>query len=159
MRGATDSCAHAAIGGGSERAQLQQLRHLDADLEMLERAQLLLEEAESAARARPREAFELSHRAALRIAGVLVARANRGRRRPLPLNAWRALEMIGGAAAERAREMTVLVRERDRLDLDDRAQPDRDLLLHHLRSTRRHLEEVRAELIGDLPTSALALAG
>ena len=39
----------------------------------------------------PREAFELIHRAALRGAGIIVARANRDRRRRLPLNVWTAL--------------------------------------------------------------------
>ena len=62
------------------------LARLDQDQADLERARQLLQQARELSAVAPREAFELVHRAALRGAGVLVARANRERRRALPLN-------------------------------------------------------------------------
>lgn len=145
-----------AQAGGAEQQRLRRLRHVGEDLAVLDRACTMLAEAQELSAAQPRAAFELSHRAALRAAGVLVARANRERRRALPLNVWTALARIGGPAAERAEEMGVLVEERERLDRAVDAQPRPALLARHLSSTASHLAAVRAEILADLPGAASA---
>ncbi|MBB5832009.1 hypothetical protein [Brachybacterium aquaticum] len=133
------------------RAQRLLLARLDQDQADLERARQLLQQAHELAGPAPRESFELVHRAALRCAGVLVARANRERRRALPLNVWTALDRLGGAAAERSAQMAPMVAERMRLDRDPRALPAPDLLAQHLADTAAHLAEVAASLVADLP--------
>ena len=60
------------------------LAQLDQDQADLERARELLRQGQELSPVAPREAYELVHRAALRGAGVLVARANREPRRRLP---------------------------------------------------------------------------
>ena len=107
----------------------------------------------------PREAFELVHRAALRGAGVLVARANRERRRALPLNVWSALERLGGEDAARAEALAPLVAERTRLDRDQSALPDPVLLEQHLAQTSSHLDRVAERLLEDLPAPLAEPAG
>ncbi|APX34467.1 hypothetical protein BH708_19100 [Brachybacterium sp. P6-10-X1] len=134
------------------------LAHLDQDQADLDRARDLLRQANDAADD-PREAFELVHRAALRGAGILVARANRDRRRRLPLNVWTALEKLGGAEAERASALPPLVAERARLDRDPSARPDPQLLGEHLQGTAEHLDEVSRRLLADLPDHVASLAG
>lgn len=146
-------------GGPALRSLRIQLAQLDADQACLHRARQLLQQGEGLSTTRPRDAFELVHRAALRGAGVLVTRANRERRRPLPLNVWRALERIGGSAAQRSSELTELVAERERLGRDPSAQPDPLLLERHLVQTARHLEQISALLLDELPGSLTALAG
>src|SRR5699024_5335016 len=84
---------------------------------------------------------------------------NRERRRPLPLNVWRALERIGGSAAERSAELTELVAERERLDRDPAAHPDPVLRERHLEQTARHLEQVADLLLEELPGPLAAPAG
>lgn len=128
------------------------LARLDQDQADLERAHDLLRQGRRLAEADPREAFELVHRAALRGAGVLVARANRERRRALPLNVWTALSRLGGEEAERAEQLGPLVRERTRLDRDASAQPDPELLRRHLEQTAAHLELIAGRLLEDLPS-------
>ena len=98
------------------------------------------------------------HRAALRGAGVLVARANRERRRALPLNVWLALERLGGQDAERAESLAPLVAERMRLDRNAAARPDPELLSTHLAQTSAHLDLVAERLLEDLPTHLTDLA-
>lgn len=131
------------------------IARLDEDLAGLDRARLLLRQGERLATTDPREAFELVHRAALRGAGVLVQRANRERRRRLPLNVWTALERLGGEAAERSAQMAPLVAERARLERMPDAVPDPALLRRHLELTSRHLEQVAHLLVEQMP----ALAG
>lgn len=135
------------------------IAHLDEDLAGLERARLLLAQGERAAGTCPREAFELVHRAALRGAGVLVQRANRERRRRLPLNVWTALERLGPQAAERAAQMAPLVAERSRLERSPEAVPDPDLLRRHIELTGRHLAAVSQQLLDGMPQGVAALAG
>lgn len=135
------------------------LAHLDQDQADLDRARELLRLGREAAADDPREAFELVHRSALRGAGILVARANRDRRRRLPLNVWTALERLGGAEAERASALPPLVAERARLDRDPSAHPDPQLLGEHLRETAEHLDEVSRRLLADLPDHVTSLAG
>ena len=89
----------ATVLSGDSRSVRLRLAHLDQDQADLERARDLLHQGEAAIADDPREAFELIHRAALRGAGIIVARANRDRRRRLPLNVWTALERIGGEDA------------------------------------------------------------
>ncbi|GAA4530901.1 SAV_6107 family HEPN domain-containing protein [Brachybacterium paraconglomeratum] len=127
------------------------LARLDQDQADLERARDLLEQARAAVQEDPREAFELAHRAALRGAGVLVARANRERRRPLPLNVWTALERLGKEDAERAESLAPLVSERKRLDRNPSALPDPDLLELHLEGTAAHLAQISQRLLDDFP--------
>ncbi|MGY5763818.1 SAV_6107 family HEPN domain-containing protein [Brachybacterium sp. DNPG3] len=135
------------------------LAHFDADQVDLHRARTLLAEGEALLEQDPREAFELIHRAALRGAGVLVARANRRRRRRLPLNVWTALARIDTEGRERAAELAPLVAERARLDHDPLAQPEPVLLGDHLDGTRAHLRRVGEILLDDLPMEITALAG
>lgn len=135
------------------------LAHLDQDQADLDRARTLLRQGSDVAASNPREAFELVHRAALRGAGILVARANCDRRRRLPLNVWTALERLGGEDAERASALPPLVAERARLDRDPSARPDPQLLDEHLRDTGRHLDEVSRRLVSDLPEHVTSLAG
>lgn len=135
------------------------LAHLDQDQADLERARQLLQLGRASFEDDPREAFELVHRAALRGAGILVARANRDRRRKLPLNVWTALERLDEEDARRALELAPFVTERGRLDRDSTAQPDPHLLQHHIEQTAQHLQSVSERLLSDLPDSMTALAG
>lgn len=136
-----------------------QLARLDEDQAGVERARLLLAEGERLAASDPREAFELVHRAALRGAGVLVQRANRERRRRLPLNVWTALERLGGEAAQRAEQMAPMVAERARLERTPDAAPDPVLLRSHIERTGQHLAAVAEHLLDDMPQGVVALAG
>lgn len=151
---------HGGPALASEARSLRlRLARLDQDQADLERARELLRQGRQLAEADPREAFELVHRAALRGAGVVVARANRERRRALPLNVWTALDRLGGADAERAEQMEPLVAERMRLDRDGSALPDPDLLRGHLEGTSKHLEDVSQRLLADLPAHLAELGG
>ncbi|ATG55329.1 hypothetical protein CFK41_11555 [Brachybacterium ginsengisoli] len=136
----------------STRTVRLRLARLDQDQADLDRARDLLHQGRMLMDSDPRGAFELIHRAALRGAGVLVSRANRERRRALPLNVWTALERLGGEDAERAEELGPLVHERARLDRDASAMPDPALLSGHLEGTAAHLEAVARRLLEDLPT-------
>lgn len=135
------------------------LARLDEDLAGLGRARWLLTEGERLAAEHPREAFELVHRAALRGAGVLVQRANRDRRRRLPLNVWTALERLGGDAALRSEQMAPMVAERARLERSLDALPDPVLLRRHIELTALHLSEVSEVLLAGMPQQVVALAG
>lgn len=135
------------------------LAQLDQDQADLERARELLQHGRDLVDVEPREAFELVHRAALRGAGVIVARANRDRRRKLPLNVWTALEKIGGQDAQRAEDLAPLVLERARLDRDSTAVPDPVLLQRHLEQTAQHLDSISEGLLASLPDHVTALAG
>lgn len=137
----------------------RRLALLDQDQADLERARELLAQARIAAPLAPREAFELAHRSALRGAGILVARANRERKRKLPLNVWAALDRLGPDGRDRAAALAPLVAERARLDRDLGAQPDPGLLEQHLDGTAAHLDLVAAALLDDLPPHLTALAG
>lgn len=150
----------ASRGGASPVASRRgALARFDADQADLQRAEALLARARAEQESDPRSAFELTHRAALRGAGVLVTRANRERRRKLPLNVWTALDRLGGPARERAEQIPELVRERDRLDRDPAARPDPELLRRHLHDTSAHLARVREEILSDLPAAMVALSG
>lgn len=133
---------------------------LDQDLSALARAEDLLSQAEQVRTSDPRACYELIHRAALRSAGVLVTRANRARRRKLPLNVWTALDRIGGPGRAWAQDAAQFVVERDRLDRDPAAIPDPELLEHHHATTRARITSVKEELLSDLASpQAVALAG
>ncbi|MEO2095988.1 MAG: SAV_6107 family HEPN domain-containing protein [Brachybacterium sp.] len=134
------------------------LARLDQDQADLERARQLLQQGRELAPVDPREAFELVHRAALRGAGVLVARANRERRRALPLNVWTALERLGGEEARRAEMLGPLVAERTRLDRDASALPEPELLAQHLEGTAAHLDRVAEKLLEGLPVPLAELS-
>ena len=141
----------AAVLAASAPSLRLRLARLDQDQADLERARDLLEQARAAVHGDPREAFELVHRAALRGAGVLVARANRERRRPLPLTVWTALARLGGEEVERAESLAPLVSERMRLDRDPSALPAPDLLERHLEETATHLAQISGRLLEDFP--------
>lgn len=147
-----------ALAATDARSLRRRLARLDQDQADLERARDLLRQGQALAEEDPREAFELVHRAALRGAGVLVARANRERRRALPLNVWAALERLGGQDAERAERLGPLVSERMRLDRDAAARPEPELLGAHLAETAAHLDLVSQRLLEDLPTHLADLA-
>jgi hypothetical protein len=137
-----------------------ELTRLDQDLAVLARAEQLLAHSDEVGLSDPRTSYELIHRAALKAAGVLVTRANRSRRRRLPLNVWTALTRLGGDGRAWAQEATVFVVERDRLDRDQQATPDPDLLARHRDLTAAHIESVRQVLVDALlPAEAVALAG
>lgn len=142
----------------STRTVRLRLARLDQDQADLDRARELLRQGGALLEDDPRGAYELIHRAALRGAGVLVSRANRDRRRALPLNVWTALERLGGQDAERAAQLGPLVAERARLDRDGAALPDPSLLSSHLDGTAAHLEEIARRLLEDLPTHPGELA-
>ncbi|ASK67217.1 hypothetical protein CFK39_13330 [Brachybacterium avium] len=148
--------ATAPVDSGARALRLL-LARLDQDQADLERARELLRQGRSQLEEDPREAFELIHRAALRGAGVLVSRANRERRRALPLNVWTALARLGGPDAERAEQLEPLVAERMRLDREVSAQPDPELLRSHLEGTGAHLELVAQRLLEDLPAHVTEL--
>lgn len=145
-----------APGGPAVRTVLARF---DADQADLHRARQMLTAGEALLEEDPRAAFELVHRAALRGAGVLVARANRDRRRRLPLNVWVALARIDVEGRDRAAELVPLVTERARLDRDPSAQPETLLLAEHVEGTRAHLQRVGEILLEDLPSRITALAG
>ncbi|ATG52530.1 hypothetical protein CFK38_14135 [Brachybacterium vulturis] len=145
------------VSAGTRALRLR-LARLDQDQADLERARELLRQGRSQLEADPRAAFELIHRAALRGAGVLVSRANRERRRALPLNVWTALERLGGQDAERAEQLDPLVAERARLDREGASLPDPVLLHRHLEGTGAHLETVAQRLLEDLPSHVTELA-
>ena len=147
----------AAISSDARSLRLR-LAQLDQDQADLERARQLWAQGRELSEVAPREAFELVHRAALRGAGVLVARANRARRRALPLNVWAAMERMGGEDAERAERLAPLVAERTRLDRDGSALPDPALLERHLEETSAHLARISQRLLEDLPGHAADLA-
>lgn len=134
------------------------LARLDQDQADLDRARDLLRQGSESVETAPRESFELIHRAALRGAGVLVSRANRERRRALPLNVWTALDRLGGQDALRAEQLAPLVAERARLDRDGSAQPDPELLRRHLEETSAHLEVIAQRLLEGLPAPLGGLA-
>lgn len=123
------------------------LQLLDAELDILDRAEAMLREGESLVLTDPRAAYELVHRAALRAAGVVVSRANRDRRRRLPLNAWTALARVGGEHRAWSEEMMELVAERDRLSRREDATPDPVLLARHRDLTTRRIRMVREEVL------------
>ncbi len=150
--------AEYATARGAQGDQMRALRLLDADLQVIERAESFLQEAEQLMVEQPREAFELIHRAALRVAGVLVTRANRERKRPLPLNVWAALRRLGRRPAARAEDVAVMVAERELLDRDPSRVPTAELLRVHLENTRAHTQEVREEVLDVLPGRIAALA-
>lgn len=136
------------------------LRRLDAQLDVLDRAEALLREGEALRASDPRAAYEAIHRAALRAAGVVVARANEERRRRLPLNAWKALARIGGVHRDWAEEMVELVAERDRLARRSDAVPDPQLLERHRELTARRIVAVREEVLqASLPEDLSSLTG
>lgn len=144
----------------SAREARERLALLDRALDELDRAQSLLDRAEAVADTDPRAAFELAHRAALRAAGVVIDRANRARRRRLPLNAWQALSRLGATHRDWAREVEPMVAERRRLDGNEGAVPDLDLLARHCRSTRERIAAVRAETVmAHLPEAGAVAAG
>lgn len=124
------------------------LARLDADLHALERARALLREGELRAASDPRAAFELTHRAALKAAGVVIEQANRERRRRLPLNVWTALARCGLEQRRWAQEAAPFVAERARLDADSTAQPDPRLLAEHRAMTARRIEAIRGRTAG-----------
>ena len=135
------------------------LARFDEDQASLQRARDLLAQGRARIGQDPRGAFELIHRSALRGAGVLVARADRSRKRKLPRNVWIALERIGGEAAERAIQIRPYVAERVHLERDQAAQPDPLLLRRHLEETAQHLDRIADLLVEDLPAPIAALAG
>ncbi|MFC0675499.1 SAV_6107 family HEPN domain-containing protein [Brachybacterium hainanense] len=137
--------AHLTAAGRSRPSAL--LRRLEAELDALDRAEALLREGRTLSGTDPRLAYELMHRAALRAAGVVVARANRERRRKLPLNAWHALVRIGGEHRDWAEQMQELVAERDRLARREDLVPDALLLERHRELTTAHLAAVREEVL------------
>lgn len=130
--------------GGRSRAA--DLRRADADLIALEHAEQLLRRARAVRGEDPRTAFELTHRAALRTAGVVIERANRERKRRLPLNAWAALERCGPMHRRWSAETAPMVAERDRLAAGPAALPDPLLLEEHLSVTAERITALRAEL-------------
>ena len=133
------------------------LARLDQDQADLERARQLLQQGRELAPVAPREAFELVHRAALRGAGVLVARANRERRQARRC-VWTALERLGGEEARRAETLGPLVAERTRLDRDASALPEPELLAQHLEGTAAHLDRVAEKLLEGLPVPLAELS-
>lgn len=147
-----------ALAGADARPLRRRLVLLDQDQADLDRARELLRQAREHAEEAPRDAFELVHRAALRGAGVLVSRANRERRRPLPRNVWSALERLGGDEVSRAEEVAPMVAERARLDRDLSLPPDPALLGRHLECTAAHLDLVAERLLEDLPAPLAELA-
>lgn len=151
MTPTTSRSRGAATLSADARSLRLRLARLDQDQADLERARELWEQGDELRPVAPREAFELVHRAALRGAGVLVARANRERRRALPLNVWTALERLGGEDAERAGRLAPLVAERARLDRDGSALPEPALLEQHLEETAAHLAQISQRLLEDLP--------
>lgn len=151
MTSTTSRRRGAATISSDARSLRLRLAQLDQDQADLERARHLWAQGDELREIAPREAFELVHRAALRGAGVLVARANRARRRALPLNVWAAMERMGGEDAERAERLGPLVAERTRLDRDGTALPDPTLLERHLEETSAHLARISERLLEDLP--------
>ncbi|MCS6712391.1 hypothetical protein JSY14_10275 [Brachybacterium sp. EF45031] len=133
-------------------------RRLDAELDRLAQAQRLLARARGARAEAPRDAFALSHLAALRGAGILVRRAAATRRRRLPLNVWQALHRVGGEDAAWAQQMEPLVREGERLERSERHHPDPRLLAQHLELTAAALARIEQELLG-AEGASLPLAG
>lgn len=144
---------------GTTAAQRGPLHRFQEDQADLERARELLAAGRERVDTDPRTAFELVHRAALRGAGILVTRANRSRRRKLPLNVWSALERMGPAERDRALALVPLVAERMRLERDPEALPEPELLERHLQDTAAHLEVIADLLLEDLPGPLTALAG
>lgn len=136
------------------RAASPALRLFSRDMTALERAEDLLRSAEKASS--ETERFELTHRAALRAAGVLIARANRERRRPLPLNVWVALQRMGPQGRRIAEDFAPMVRERESLERSPHSRPQPELLDAQHRLTTDLLQSVREQLVEDLALPQIA---
>lgn len=138
----------------TSRAPAPALRRFCEDSAQVDRAVALLQQAQAASDLAER--FELAHRAALRAAGVLVARANRERRRPLPLNVWTALRRLGEEGTALAESFAPLVRLRERLARDTDADIPAPLLEKQRELTEQLIARVREQLLKDLEVPPLA---
>lgn len=130
------------------------LRQFCADSAALDRAAQLLREADAANTSAER--FELAHRASLRAAGVLVARANRRRRRPLPLNVWTALRRLGAEGDSLADAFAPLVTQRERLARDADAEVPAQLLADQRELAAGLIARVREVLLEELDAPMMA---
>lgn len=111
---------------------------------VLERASLLVEQDSALA-------FETCHRAALATAGVVRARANAERKRPLPINAWSAIARLGVIHKVRAAQVQPYVQFRARHTelLAGRVEVDPSFIRAHIAESRQYLGAVRSELLGE----------
>lgn len=93
--------------------------------------------------------FERVHRVALKSAGVVRDRANRERKRPLPLNVWVALGRLGARHKERAAEVAkfVAVRQRAEASRIGETLVTRELVEEHRAGTLEYVRSLYAEMM------------
>lgn len=101
-------------------------------------------------------AFETCHRAALATAGVVRARANAERKRPLPINAWSAIARLGTLHKVRAAQVQPYVQFRARHAelLAGRVEVDPAFVRSHIAESRQYLAAVRSELMGEIAAAS-----
>lgn len=129
---------------------LREIRQLNADLDQLEDLEVAIRGSLGEGDMCAAERFEHVHRAALKVAGLAIERANAHRKRKLPLNVWKALERMGGKHRERAREAARFVELRRAAGNywePTGAIGERDVL-EHAEHTLAYLHEVKEELLG-----------
>ncbi|MDO5646177.1 MAG: hypothetical protein Q4G21_10905 [Dermabacter sp.] len=126
-------------------AWLDQLDAIATDLARIDDAARSAEPGQECA-----SSFEQVHRGALKVAGIVKERANAQRKRPLPLNVWRAIARCGGVHQARALEVEPFVRLRQRAEASTQhaAQISAADVRAHVAGTLAHMDAVRAELMG-----------
>ncbi|SHW89831.1 Uncharacterised protein [Mycobacteroides abscessus subsp. abscessus] len=129
---------------------LREIRQLNASLDRLETLETDIRESSAEEEMNVAERFERVHRAALKVAGLAIERANAQRKRKLPLNVWQALERMGGVHRVRAREAARFVELRRTAGAyweSTGAISERDVR-EHAEQTLAYLYEVKEELLG-----------
>lgn len=129
---------------------LREIRQLNASLDRLDALETDIRESSAEGELNVAERFERVHRAALKVAGLAIERANAQRKRKLPLNVWQALERMGGVHRVRAREAARFVELRRTAGSyweSTGAISERDVR-EHAEQTLAYLYEVKEELLG-----------
>ncbi|MGX6404167.1 hypothetical protein [Dermabacter hominis] len=131
-------------------AALREIRELNADLDRLEAFEAEIHASLNEAGVSAAERFERVHRAALKIAGLAIRRANTQRKRKLPLNVWVALERMGGMHRARAREAARFVELRRSAEhyWEHTSRISQQDVQEHAEQTLAYVHSVKEELLG-----------
>lgn len=130
-------------------AALREIRQLNASLDRLETLETDIRESSAEGEMNVAERFERVHRAALKVAGLAIRRANAHRKRKLPLNVWVALERMGectGRAREAAR--FVELRRSSEHYWEHTSRISQQDVQEHAEQTLAYLHSVKEELLG-----------
>ncbi|MDU2596793.1 MAG: hypothetical protein E7C78_00785 [Dermabacter sp.] len=131
-------------------AALREIRQLNASLDRLETLETDIRESSAEGEMNVAERFERVHRAALKVAGLAIRRANAHRKRKLPLNVWVALERMGGMHRARAREAARFVELRRSSEhyWEHTSRISQQDVQEHAEQTLAYLHSVKEELLG-----------